>query len=124
LHRRSDSGWRCRCTSTNDCGEGRTAAELQQTDPVALGHFWRDPWRHPPPRGEPLNALQARVLSAWHDIASRGRPALLISHGGPLRMILSHLSGRPPERLLDIDVPLASLVRVALTAAVVASSHS
>lgn len=91
--------------------EGRTAAELMAQDAAAVTRFWRDPVRHPPPGAEPLPRMQARVLSAWEAIL-RDEPehrVLLVSHGGPIRVILCHVLARPLERLLEIEVGHASL---------------
>jgi alpha-ribazole phosphatase len=88
--------------------EGRTAAELMQTDADALGRFWGDPSRHSPTGGESLASLQTRVLAAWHEIVSERRAILVITHGGPIRIILSYLRCVPVDRSLEIDVPLAS----------------
>jgi len=92
--------------------DGQTAAEIIQTDAEALERFWKDPWRHGPPDGESLAQVRARVLDAWHDIVNECRSTLVITHGGPIRLILCELWRYPDKRLLDIEVPIASLRRV------------
>lgn len=92
--------------------DGQTAAKIMQTDADALGRFWNDPWRHHPPGGESLAQLRSRVLDAWHDIVNEHRSALVITHGGPIRVILCEMWRHPVERLLEIEVPLGSLRRV------------
>jgi broad specificity phosphatase PhoE len=94
--------------------EGRTAAALMATDAEALGRFWRDPASHPPPGAESLQALQSRVLVAWEAMNRRysGQKVLLISHGGPIRVILCQVLQHPLERLLEIEVGHAALFRV------------
>jgi alpha-ribazole phosphatase len=92
--------------------ENRRAVELLETEPEALARFWRDPWNHGPPNGESLQHVQARVLAAWHDIVAQRRPALLIGHGGPIRVILCHVLGHPLDKLLEIDVPHAARHRL------------
>ena len=91
--------------------DGQTAAEIMQTDAEALQRFWNDPWRHGPPGGESLAQLRTRVLDAWHDIVNEFRSTLVITHGGPIRLILCELWRYPDKRLLDIEVPIASLRR-------------
>jgi alpha-ribazole phosphatase len=95
--------------------EGRDAAEIMQTDAQALDRFWRDPVRYGPTRGESLSQLQARVLAAWHDIVAEQRALLVITHGGPIRVIVCHERGEPIENLLQIDVPHASLWRLPIS---------
>lgn len=87
--------------------EGRTAAELMETEPDALTRFWQNPWNNGPPGGEPLGHLQSRVLAAWRDIVAQSRPVLVISHGGPIRVILCHVLGHPPEKFFETNVPHA-----------------
>ena len=83
-----------------------------RTDAQALARFWEDPWQHTPPAGESLAQLRARVLAAWQDIVAARSTTLVVTHGGPIRVIHCHVWGRPPARLLEIDVPLASLRRL------------
>lgn len=88
--------------------EGRTAAGLMQSEPDALMDFWRDPWSNSPPGGEALRHLQSRVLEALQDITAQRRPALVVTHGGPIRMLLCRMLQHPPEQILELSVPHAS----------------
>lgn len=93
--------------------EGRTAAELMESDAEALGRFWQDPLHCPPPGGEDLNSFRDRVLAAWAQVVrAAGDRVLVVSHGGVIRLLRAHLEGWPLEKLLSIEVPLASLHRV------------
>jgi broad specificity phosphatase PhoE len=92
--------------------EGHSAEEIARRDGTALTRFWQDPWNHGPPRGEPLCDMRARVLAAWNDLVAERRSTLVITHGGPIRLLLCQAHGLPWARLLEIDVPLASLQRV------------
>ncbi len=94
--------------------EGRTAAELMQDQPEALTGFWQDPLKHPPPGAEPLVQLQSRTLSLWNSLLARypREHMLLITHGGPIRIFLCHVLGKPLNRLLEIDVTPAALYRL------------
>ena len=73
--------------------EGKTATELLAFDAEAVTRFWNDPVHYPPPGGEDVRDLQARVLRAWEDmlLRYRGQRLLVITHGGPLRIILGHV---------------------------------
>lgn len=94
--------------------DGRTAAEIMQTDADALARFWQDPWNHEPTGGETLMQMHKRVLKAWQDVVAERRSTLMVTHAGPIRIILCHVRGLPVDRLLDIEVPLASLHRMYL----------
>lgn len=90
--------------------EGRTAAALMETDADALGRFWQDPVNHSPPKGESLLEFRERVVAGWNDLApEEGERVLVIAHGGVIRLIRALREGWPLEKLLGIDVPLASL---------------
>ncbi|NOZ54158.1 MAG: histidine phosphatase family protein [Gammaproteobacteria bacterium] len=91
--------------------EGQTSADIYAKDPDALSLFWRAPLTNTPPGGESLACFQSRVLSAWQRIASSSaeKNVLVVTHGGVIRIILSHLLQRPVENLLKLAVPYASL---------------
>jgi alpha-ribazole phosphatase len=94
--------------------EGYTAAELLERDAQRLRRFWADPSLHCPPGGESLAELHARVVAAWQRIAGEhdGERVLIVSHGGPIRVLLALQSGTPLPALLSIDVPHAALVGI------------
>lgn len=93
--------------------EDQRVADLHERDAQALGDFWRDPLAHAPAGSEPLPELQRRVLAVCDDVlAAQDHTAprwLLVTHGGPIRILLCAASGHPLRRLLDIDVAHASL---------------
>lgn len=91
--------------------EGKTATELLVSHPEHLARFWNDPVGNPPPDAEALPDFEARVLAAWqeHRIKKIGEQVLIVTHGGPIRVIIGHVQGLAwPERF-GIEVPHASL---------------
>lgn len=100
--------------------EGECAAVLMRTDADRLSRFWADPYAHPPPEGESVDAFEQRVLRAWNTIIERHADAriLIVTHGGVIRVILRVLEKRPRSTLLERDVPLASLHTIAVKATV------
>jgi broad specificity phosphatase PhoE len=101
--------------------EGRSVADVMASTPEALRHFWEDPFGSAPPRAEPLEAVRARVLALWRELLAReaDERVLVVTHGGPIRILLAEFSGAPRTRLLDLEVPHAALFDTsALTAAV------
>jgi alpha-ribazole phosphatase len=94
--------------------EGRSAVELLETDGERLRYFWVDPKAHPPPGGESLVQLHARVMAAWQRVVNdpdSGR-VLIVTHGGPIRVLRAMQSGLALSALLSIDVPHAALVSI------------
>lgn len=94
--------------------EGRSVAELMADQPEALTRFWQDPLSHPPPNAEPLTQLQSRILTVGNAVLARypREHTLLITHGGPIRILLCHALGKPLDRLLEIDAAHAALYRL------------
>lgn len=86
--------------------DGRSAAELMQTQSRELGLFWEDPYAFTPPAGEPLVAFEARVLDAVRQLAGQwpAERALLVCHGGVIRLLLARARGLPRARLLQVEV--------------------
>jgi len=77
----------------------------------ALGRFWADPLACPPPGAETLAAFRARLVAAL-DAITAGR-VLVITHGGAIRLLRCVAEGRPLGEMAGIDVPHASLHRLA-----------
>ena len=53
----------------------------------------------PPAGGEPFKAIQARTLRFLENILLKNEDALLVSHNGPLSIILTHLLGLEDEKV-------------------------
>ena len=74
--------------------ESRLFAEIMLDDTV----MWRRYREHPEdfrfPAGESLADQQRRVLAALRDAARDGRPALLVTHRGSIRLARCFLDGR------------------------------
>ncbi|OLU17453.1 alpha-ribazole phosphatase [Pseudomonas sp. PA1(2017)] len=86
--------------------EGRTAAQLMETDADDLGRFWADPYAFTPPGGESLPAFETRVLDALQRLHPeyRERQLLVVTHGGVMRLLLARARGLPREQLLQVSV--------------------
>lgn len=99
--------------------EGKTSVEIHAAWPDRLERFWSDPVNHPPPGGENFSAFQARVLGAWDDLLARhaGAHLLIVTHGGPIRVILGRARGLPWAEALCQPVPPASLHTLVVSAA-------
>jgi len=63
----------------------------------ALSAFHLDPHANPPPHGESWGHFERRIARALHRLldAPDPVPTLVVSHGGPLRMVLSQVCGLP-----------------------------
>ncbi|HEX8595287.1 MAG TPA: alpha-ribazole phosphatase family protein [Pseudomonas sp.] len=98
--------------------EGRSAAQLMETDAEGLGLFWADPYAFTPPNGEPVSAFSIRVLAAVQRLhqAYDGERVLLISHGGVMRLLLAQARSLPREQLLQVQVGHGALLAIQVAA--------
>ncbi|MCG8295330.1 MULTISPECIES: alpha-ribazole phosphatase family protein [Pseudomonas] len=94
--------------------EGRSAAQIMQTEADALGLFWNDPYAFTPPGGEPVLAFAERVQAAVARLARQhaGKRVLLVTHGGVMRLLLAQARGLPREQLLQVEVGHGALKRL------------
>lgn len=68
--------------------------------PRALLDAWAaDPVAFAAPGGETGKALIERVATAWHEIRAAGQPCIVVTHGGPLRVLLALARGDEPDLL-------------------------
>ena len=76
--------------------EGRGWAELPRSE---LDRWAADPHRFAPPSGESGAALIDRMTALRAVLVADPRQWLLVSHGGPLRLLVPMLRGEPPDLL-------------------------
>ena len=95
--------------------QGVPIETLAETQGEALARFWADPVAHPPPGAETFQQFRQRLGAALDDVAAeaRGRDALVITHGGAIRLLRCWAEGRGYGDMAGIDVPHASLHRLA-----------
>jgi len=98
--------------------EGKSAAQLMETDEKGLGLFWNDPYTFTPPNGEPVEAFSRRVLDAVQRLhqSYAGERVLLVSHGGVMRLLLAQARGLPREQLLQVTVGHGALLSIKVAA--------
>jgi broad specificity phosphatase PhoE len=93
--------------------EGRLWEEVARSEPNVYG-AWRaagDQFRFP--EGESMREHQQRVLAAIEDVrASRRLPALLVCHGGSIRVAQCARDPRGLSAFHDWEVPNAAAVRL------------
>ena len=74
--------------------EARLFSEIMLEEPEAWQHFREHPDSFRFPGGESLADQQRRVLAVLRDVARDGRPALLVTHGGSIRLTRCFFGGR------------------------------
>jgi broad specificity phosphatase PhoE len=74
--------------------ETRRFASIMREEPDVWRHYREHPESFRFPGGESLAAQQRRVLASLRDCALDGRTALLVTHGGSIRLARCFLEGR------------------------------
>jgi alpha-ribazole phosphatase len=92
--------------------EGRGFSEFGAKEALAVAAFFKDPFRHPPPESEPMEAFVKRVLEVCRDLSAvPGRQTLVVTHGGVIRIMLCHFHAWPLSRMAELEVGHASVHR-------------
>jgi alpha-ribazole phosphatase len=115
---------RCRAVAGMLPGTVREDARLLELDfgrwegvawddvPRAELDTWaRDPARFAPPGGESGGALLARVASFHAELEAHGTDCVVVSHGGPLKLLAALLARIPPDLLAPAPA-LGSVTRI------------
>ncbi|GAB0119758.1 histidine phosphatase family protein [Acidisoma sp. 7E03] len=87
--------------------EGRVWDEVPR---AALDDWAADLLGFAPPGGESGAHLLARVSSLWAEIAAQGKAQVLVTHGGPLKILTALAEGRPVD--LSAPAPALGAVRI------------
>jgi broad specificity phosphatase PhoE len=74
--------------------ESRLFLDIMAEEPETWRHYREHPETFRFPGGEGLADHQRRVLAALRDAARGARPALLVTHGGSIRLARCFLEGR------------------------------
>ena len=91
--------------------QGVPVAEIDRDEGAALGRFWADPVRHPPPQAEPFADFCARLSAALDAIVAAypTQRVLVVTHGGAIRALRCMAEARSFGSMTELAVPHASL---------------
>ena len=94
--------------------DGKSIEQIETHNKSALRDFWNDPVNNTPPNAESLSDFKQRIIQAWERLIAeyKDKNILLITHGGVIKMIIAHILSVPMDKLLSIEVPLASITRI------------
>ena len=96
--------------SARGAWEGRALRELEASEPDTWEAWKRGGADFRFPGGESLGEHQQRVMAAIEDVRRGPQPALVIAHGGTIRVALASQNGRGLEGFWAIRVPNAELI--------------
>lgn len=91
--------------------EGHTFAEIEQTEPELYAAWRRAGAQFRFPGGESLLEQQQRVTAALTDVHTSGQlPAVVVCHGGCIRVMLCAADPRGLAAFHDFEVPNVAVV--------------
>jgi alpha-ribazole phosphatase len=98
--------------------EGLTYDAIEQRDAATLAAWYADPVQVAPPGGESLAQVTRRVKAVLACLASacQEHTAVLVAHGGPLRVLLCLALGLPPQTHWQFVLAPGSLTELRLDA--------
>lgn len=93
--------------------EGRLFDDVARDDPAGFAAFRRAGEDFRFPGGESLREQMDRVIAGLVEVTRRGvLPALVVCHGGAIRVALAHTHARGLGTFHEWDVPNVALIRL------------
>lgn len=92
--------------------EDRAFADIMAEEPEEWRYYREQPQEFCFPAGESLVEQQRRVLEAVRDVAAHGRTALVVTHGGSIRLLHAFLDGAGVEGFHEMKVAAGDLLEV------------
>jgi broad specificity phosphatase PhoE len=95
--------------------EGLTFDEIRDRFPVAMKRWVKQPFVFGAPGGEKLKQLQKRVrrfLKRLESTNHNGKTVVVVTHSGPIRIILGEISGRELKDFWKIEPKTGCLIKV------------
>ena len=96
--------------------DGKKITDVWADDYERIARWTKNPAQCSPPNGESLEQVEQRIRPFLQECLAeqRGKKILLVTHGGIVRVILSHLLGMPMDYANRWQVPYACFTRLAI----------
>jgi broad specificity phosphatase PhoE len=97
--------------------EGEPFRMLLEKYPDQVRQWEKDPVLYTPPQAEPLSDVLDRCVRFLRELAetySEEQTVLVIGHSIPLRLMIAHLIGLPPQRILSLRLDNAAYTELRL----------
>ena len=91
--------------------EGRSWDAIWRETGDLMDRMMTDPHGFRPGGGETGGELSRRALAAWDALPQGGR-VLVVTHGGPIAAIGTHVAGRPLERMIEAVPACGAILRL------------
>lgn len=100
--------------------EGISTQAIYEAEPEQLANFWQFPTQYHAPNGESLIQFQQRIFIGFEQIytqiqAQNGQKALVITHGGVIKLLTCLAQQQNLDNLLKIPAELGKLYSFSLS---------
>ncbi|ESK56356.1 histidine phosphatase family protein [Acinetobacter tjernbergiae] len=100
--------------------EGISTQAIYEAEPERLANFWQFPTQYHAPNGESLTQFQQRIFIGFEQIytqiqAQNGQKALVITHGGVIKLLTCLAQQQNPDDLLKMPAELGKLYSFSLS---------
>ena len=91
--------------------EGLTHGEILERDPDNFNRWLADPETQPIPEGELWSSFDARVRQAFAGVTAKhaGEAIAIVSHGGPIKVIVGQVLGIPAANYWQVYLDKGSV---------------
>lgn len=91
---------------------GHAYGEVAATAADALAAWQADPVHVPPPGGETVTELAARVVDGLDDLHDRPGTTVVVTSGGPIKVLVLHALAAPLAALWNVEVAPVSVTEL------------
>ena len=100
--------------------EGISTQAIYEAEPEELANFWQFPTQYHAPNGESLTQFQQRIFIGFEQIytqiqAQNGQKALVITHGGVIKLLTCLAQQQNLDDLLKMPAELGKLYSFSLS---------
>ena len=93
--------------------DGLSYQQVESSYPAELQAYLQQPFDYDLQEGETFKQFQQRIQQAWTElIESDCESILLVTHGGPMRLVLQSILNLSNETLFHIELGYASMVSI------------
>jgi len=93
--------------------DGLSFERVQQTYPQALADYLDNPFDNAIPQAETFIDFQTRIEQAWSNLIQADyQSVLLVTHSGPMRLVLQQILGLANQQLFQMELGYAARISI------------
>ncbi|BCN93191.1 alpha-ribazole-5'-phosphate phosphatase [Thiomicrorhabdus immobilis] len=93
--------------------DGLPFDRVQQKYPQELERYLQNPYKNPIPKAESFADFKTRIQQAWSNlIHSDYQSVLLVTHSGPMRLVLQQILGFPDQQLFQLELGYGARISI------------